>query len=65
MTKRLRLAHIILQPVLVWDDGTELTDGPDVQPLKLSLSGLEQFAVDLPDEIAKAEAKALAAEKKP
>lgn len=56
MTRRLRVAHVLVQPVLVWDDGDELTPGPDAQPVQVPLSGLAGLADQLRDEIAAAEA---------
>lgn len=47
---KLRVLHVLVQPVLVWDDGDELTPGPATQPTAVSVAQL----VDAP--------KALAAE---
>lgn len=49
---RLRIAHLIVQPVLVWDDGEELTPGPAAQPLTVPLSQLPALADRLPAEVA-------------
>lgn len=38
--RKLRVSHVIVQPVLVWDDGTELAPGPQAQPVQLPLSAL-------------------------
>lgn len=45
--RRLRVAHVIVQPVLVWDDGEELSPGPQVQAQQLPLSAL----VSMPDQV--------------
>ena len=47
MSRRLRIAHVIVQPVLVWDDGAELAPGPDAAPIRVPLSAL----ADLPDRL--------------
>lgn len=49
--KRLRLLHLLVQPVLVWDDGSELTAGPDSQARALSLSDAQQVIARMPTEI--------------
>ncbi|NWL13496.1 hypothetical protein DM793_19720 [Paenarthrobacter nitroguajacolicus] len=54
---KLRIAHIIVQPVLVWDDGAELTQGPELGQISVPLSRLVSFAESLPDEIAALQAK--------
>lgn len=48
---KLRISHMVVQAVLVWDDGKELTPGPDVQPISLPLSRLGAFAETVPAEI--------------
>lgn len=60
-TRRLRVAHVIVQPVLVWDDGTELSPGPQAQPMQVPLSELDGMADKLRAEVAAAEAQSLAA----
>lgn len=57
MTRRLRIAHLIVQPVLVWDDGEELSPGPAAQPLTVPLSQLVVLAEQLPAEVAALAAK--------
>ncbi|MFZ4894243.1 hypothetical protein ACL9RL_07325 [Plantibacter sp. Mn2098] len=47
---RLRVQGIIVQPVLVWDDGEE--PGPDIQPCSLALSQAASFVLALPGEVA-------------
>ena len=51
MTK-LRIAHLVVQPVLVWDDGEELTPGPELGQISIPLSKLADFAGSLPAEVA-------------
>lgn len=53
--KRLRIARIIVQPILVWDDGEELTDGPIVDPVQLPLSAVPGFIDSLPEQVAEIE----------
>lgn len=52
MTKCLRILHVVVQPVLVWDDGEELHPGPQLQPLVRPLSQLAAVAASLPPEVA-------------
>ena len=52
MTRRLRISHLIVQPVVVWDDGEELTPGPELQTVNLPLSAAPSFIASLPDDIA-------------
>lgn len=54
---KLRIAHVIVQPVLVFDDGDELSPGPEVQAVHLPLSKLSQLAESLSREVAALEAK--------
>lgn len=42
--RRLRVAYVIVQPVRVWDDGVELSPGPEVQPQAAPLSALASLA---------------------
>lgn len=53
--RRLRIARVIVQPVLVWDDGDELTDGPIVDPVQLPLSAVPGFIDSLPEQVAEIE----------
>ena len=46
--KKLRVLHIAVQPVLVWDDGEELHAGPPIDALTLSTAGLAEFVDRLP-----------------
>lgn len=52
VTKRLRISHVAVQPVLVWDDGEELSPGPQISPVTVPLSGLAGLAETLPVEVA-------------
>jgi len=54
---KLRIAHLIVQPVLVWDDGEELTPGPELGQISIPLSKLADFAGTLPAEVAALAAK--------
>lgn len=60
--RRLRVAHILIQPVLVWDDGNEITPGPPVQTNQLPVSELINFVATLPSEVARIETELLRAE---
>lgn len=57
MTRTLRIAKIIVQPVLVWDDGEELQDGPQLGQISMPLSHLLEFGEGLPAEVAALQAK--------
>lgn len=50
--RRLRIAHIIVQPVLVYDDGEEMTPGPVIDAAQLPVSKLASYAVRLPEQVA-------------
>jgi hypothetical protein len=50
--RRLRIAHVIVQPVLAWDDGEELAPGPPVQPLQVPLSALAILAAEFARQVA-------------
>jgi hypothetical protein len=52
MTRKLRIAHLEVRPVLVWDDGDELTPGPELGQIVIPLSRLAGFAGSLPGEVA-------------
>lgn len=54
---KLRIAHLIVQPVLVWDDGEELTPGPELGQIAIPLSRMSDFTGSLPSEVAALEAK--------
>lgn len=53
--RRLRIAHVIVQTVLVWDDGNELVPAQQVAPLQVPLSHLAQLAERIPHEVARLE----------
>lgn len=57
MEQRLRISHIIVQPVLMWDNGEELHPGPTIQPLHLPLSELPEFTANLPTQVAEVAAE--------
>jgi hypothetical protein len=57
MTRRLRVLHVIVQPVLVWDDGEELEAGPQIAPASLPLPQLNALADRLRAEVAALEAQ--------
>lgn len=57
MSRRLRIAQVVVTPVLMWDDGEELTPGPSLQPITVPLSGLAGLAERLPGEVAQIEAQ--------
>lgn len=50
--RKLRVLHTVVQPVLVWDDGTDLTPGPAIDPVTLTLTALAEFVANLPEQIA-------------
>ena len=52
MPPKLRISHVVVQAVLVWDDGTELAPGPELRPASMPLSALGGFAETLPQEVA-------------
>jgi hypothetical protein len=60
MTAQLRISKLIVTTELVWDDGQELTPGPQLQPVAVPLSQLAGFGQTLPDEVAALSAKLLA-----
>lgn len=60
-TRRLRVLHVIVQPVLVWDDGETLTPGPQASPVQLPVAEVATLAERLPAEIANLQAQADAA----
>ena len=55
---KLRILHVVVQPVLVWDDGEELSTGPTAEPMALPLSELAGFAESLPQQVAEQALKA-------
>lgn len=57
-SRRLRVHQILVQPILVWDDGTELVPGPEVAQIALPLSRLVELAERFPAEVAALQAQA-------
>lgn len=43
VTRRLRVAAVIVQPVLVWDDGEHLAPGPIAQPVQVGIQDLAAY----------------------
>ena len=54
----LRVLHLVIQPVIVDDDGVEFTPGPQVQPVTLPPSQVASFIAALPSELARLEVAA-------
>lgn len=52
MRRRLRVLCVRVQPVLVWDDDEELTDGPAVDAVSIPVSELDEFTRVLPGQLA-------------
>jgi hypothetical protein len=50
---RLRLSHIVIQPVLVYDDGEEFTPGPELNAAHLLLPQAVDMLATLPAEVEK------------
>ena len=48
---RLRLQHVLVQPVLVIDDGETLLPGPPVQPQALTRAGLQELLETWPERL--------------
>lgn len=53
----LRISTILVQVILVQDDGEELTPGPELQPISVPLSKLAELADVIPAEIAALQAR--------
>lgn len=51
VSRRLRVSHVIIQPVLVYDDGTDLAPGPNTNPVQVALSDLAGHAEIIRDEL--------------
>lgn len=49
--RRLRIQSLTVVPVLVWDDGEELSPGPQVDPIAIPLSAFADFAENFPGEV--------------
>lgn len=48
---KLRVANILVQLALVWDDGEELTPGPELQPISIPLSRLSELSMSIPEQL--------------
>jgi len=55
--RRLRVQQLLVQPVLVWDDGEELTPAPGLQQISVPLSQLARLVQTLPAEVAALQAQ--------
>lgn len=44
---KLRIAHLVIQPVLVIDDGEELAPGPQLEAAPVTISQLEDYVAKL------------------
>jgi len=44
---KLRISHLVIQPVLVLDDGDELTPGPQLEAAPVVISQLEDYVAKL------------------
>jgi hypothetical protein len=44
---RTRLAHLVVQPILVIDDGEELRPGPQIDAVSVTVSQLESYVAKL------------------
>ena len=56
--RRLRLQHFVVQPVLSWDDGDDLSPGPWVQAQPVTLAGLRDLLDEWPAKLAELQAQA-------
>lgn len=63
MTARLRVSHVIVRPVLLWDDGEDLTPGPETHAMVVTLAGLAGAERTIREAIAEFEQKAAQAPK--
>ncbi|PEM10778.1 hypothetical protein [Bacillus wiedmannii] len=56
MHKKLRVLQVVIQPILVWDDGEELTPfEKQAVPLQIPLSELEGLADKIKNEVKQVE----------
>lgn len=62
MTRKLRISHLIVQPVLVWDDGDDFTPGPEAAPKQISTLETAGLRDRLRAEVAALQAQLEAAE---
>lgn len=44
---KIRIANLIIQPVLIIDDGEELSPGPNLEPAQISPSQFEDYLLKL------------------
>lgn len=44
---KLRIAHLVIQPVLVLDDGEELSPGPQLDAAPVTISQFEDYVAKL------------------
>jgi len=51
--RKLRIQALTVHVVLVWDDGNELTPGPALDPIQVSLSQARTMLDGLPAEVAR------------
>ena len=51
VNRRLRLLHVLFQPVVVWDDGESIEPGPVLEVKALSLAEFEEAAARIPAEL--------------
>lgn len=57
MTNKVRVAHIVIKPVLVIDDGEELSPGPEVAELAVPLSKVSEAIGNLLDKLPEIESE--------
>lgn len=50
--RRLRVLHVQVRPVLVWDDGETMTPGPPTEPSIHSMAALADLADKINSEVA-------------
>jgi hypothetical protein len=49
---KLRIAHLVIQPALVVDDGEELTPGPHLEAATVTISQLQDYVTKLKEFVA-------------
>jgi len=59
-TRRLRLTKVLVKPILEWDDGEELTPGPQAEMTELAPSQVSRLLAELKAQIPALEAQATA-----
>lgn len=57
--KRLRVAGLVVTPILLWDDGETLSAGPQVQPIKVEPADLDVWPATFRTQLARLEAEIL------